>query len=157
MGTIMIFTILIHVHTYIFSLLNNWKASWHKWKLLHQVKQTSSCCRRLKTSPVSMSFSRASFSLSVFSLCTSSWTVLNSLSNLHTSTEWWKFQPPSDQIRLMRNHIGFKSQHNNMHADGRSLHWLSLLLLQVVVAALLSLQMELCVLQLSCQPLGLLL
>lgn len=94
-----------------------WKGGWNKWKLLRQVlvKETSSCCWRLKTSPVSMSFSRASFSLSVFSLCTSSWTALNSLSNLHISTEWWKWKSPNVATRLMRKHICFKSQHNNMN------------------------------------------
>ena len=48
--------------------------------------QTSSCCRRLKASPLSMSFSRASFSLRLLSLWTSSWTALSSLSNLQTHT-----------------------------------------------------------------------
>lgn len=61
----------------------------HHQVLCHKLEpttQTSNCCRRLKASPLCMSFSRASFSLRLRSLCTSSWAALSSLSNLHKHT-----------------------------------------------------------------------
>lgn len=65
------------------------KENWHiiliMWHWSRQI-QTSNCCLRLNASPASMSFSRASFSLKLLSLCTSSWAALSSLSNLQPNT-----------------------------------------------------------------------
>lgn len=67
------------------SCLKTLTGPWECWDKACEI-QTSSCCRRLKASPLSTSFSRASFSLRLLSLCTSSCTALSSLSNLHAWT-----------------------------------------------------------------------